>query len=81
MTQEEALDVETRVTTSEAMAEIKAHSHNPIIRTFPTGEQIGGDCVYCSWIVVVDNHEVDRIARISKDGTVSSFEVMAWLGY
>lgn len=81
MTQEEALDIETRVTSGEAMAELKAHCHNVTIRTFPTGEMIGTDAIYTSWIVVGEGKEVEKIAEISKDGTVSAFEIMAWMGY
>lgn len=81
MTQEEALDTKTRVTSSRAIAELKEHGHNVTIRTFPTGEMIGTDVIYVSWIVVVEGKEVDKIAEVSKDGTVSSLEVMMWLGY
>lgn len=81
MTQEEALDVETRVTSSEAIAELKAHCHNATIRTFPNGEMIGTDAIYTSWIVVEEGKEVEKIAEIDKGGTVSTFEIMAWMGY
>jgi len=79
MTQEEALDSDTRVTVDEAIREIKAHGHptSVRIRTFPSKKAESG---FVQWIILADQGEVEKIVEIT-DGTVLSSEVMAWLGY